>query len=135
MPAMAADEADASRFAVLALVSGLAVAGLALTSCRSGDPVAGSGPATIDRSTFAARVIEREKVTEQQAQCVTDYVFAGYQAEDIRVIYEQDFTILPSSKWGEYGHALVGCTLHDELVGGTTGVPGSTAVPGATAAR
>jgi len=86
---------------------------LAATSCGLGtDDGAGE---TVDRAAFETRLIEREQITDEQARCVSDYAYAGYEPEAIRVIYDEGFTSLPSGLWGEYGHAMVACVFEDEL--------------------
>ena len=35
------------------------------------------------------------------------------------MIYDRGLAALPSPRWSEYAHALIGCAFHDELVGTT----------------
>lgn len=96
------------------------VLGVAVMSCGSGGAPSTPSAATIDRASFTARVVEREKLDARQADCVADYTYKAYQPQDIATIYEQGFMALPNGKWGEYAHALVGCSFHDQLVPGST---------------
>jgi hypothetical protein len=100
--------------AVLLVVLVIALAG----ACGAGPDATGSSP-SVERRSFEARLVERDRITDEQAQCVSDYVYAGYQPEEIRVIYDEDFTALPKNRWNEYGHAMVGCLFHDQLVPST----------------
>ena len=86
-----------------------AVSTAALMSSCSG---AGSGGA--GRPAFERAMIEREKITAEQARCISGYVFAVYDAAQIAVIDEQGITGLPSPEWAEYGHAFMGCLFHDD---------------------
>jgi len=94
----------------LVMLGGLLLVG---TACGRGTND-GAGE-TVDRAAFEARLIEREQITDEQARCVSDYAYAGYEPEAIRVIYDEGFTSLPSGLWGEYAHAMVACVFEDEL--------------------
>ena len=78
---------------------------------------------TVGRHDFEVRLVEREKITDDQARCVSDYVYAGYEPAAIQVIYDKGLTSLPSPLWSEYAHAMVACLFHDELVPGSTPRP------------
>jgi|EndMetStandDraft_5_1072996.scaffolds.fasta_scaffold476429_2 hypothetical protein len=111
------------------------VAAVLLAGCRSGETAA-TKEATpdaatesvepVDRHDFEARLIEHEKITDDQARCVSSYVYSGYyDPASIRIIYDKGFTSLPSGLWGEYAHAMVACVLHDELIPGSGPPPGA----------
>jgi hypothetical protein len=96
---------------LLALVVAFA---LALTACGRGAND-GNGAEGLDRTTFERDLIAREHITAVQARCVTRYTYATYRPAEVRVIHDHGFTALPSPRWTEYAHALVGCLFHDEL--------------------
>ena len=94
------------RGAVSALVLTVAL----VTAC-------GGGNGGIDRATFARGLVEKQRVTGAQAQCVTDFVFANYDASEIRLLHDVGLQGLPSPRWGAYAHSMLGCLFHDELAG------------------
>ena len=68
-------------------------------------------------------MVVRERISDAQARCVSRYVFAAYDAQQIAVIETKGITALASPFWAEYGHAFLACTLYDEVVrAGRTGL-------------
>ena len=89
------------------------VAAALVTGCGE----AGSTPraATPSRPQFTARLAEREHLSHDDAACVTRYVFAEYDAEAIVDLYDGGLQAVTMAEWNPYGHAMVACTLAEEL--------------------
>jgi hypothetical protein len=92
------------------LVLLLGLGSLLLAGC--GD---GGDEAALPRDTFEANLQDREGLTATQAGCVAGYVYEAYPDDAIRTLDEDGLSALPSPLWSEYGHAMVGCVLGDEL--------------------
>ena len=114
MPAACRSGPTRARF-VLAL---LLLAGPAWGCSRTG----GAG---IDERSFERTLIERERITPDQARCVSRYVFAEYSDAEIRVIHDERFTALSSPRWSGYGHAMVACVIADGPEGESLAAPSS----------
>ena len=72
----------------------------------------------LSRAQFEANLVSDEGITPVQASCVGEYVFDGtYDDEAIRRLNSHRLDRLPGTYWAQYVHAMVGCTMHDELVG------------------
>jgi hypothetical protein len=104
-----------SRLRGLALALLVALSVALLGSCGGGG---GGGAAVgVDRATFARGLVEGRRVTDAQAQCVTDFVFANYDPHEIRLLHDDGLQALPSPRWGAYAHSMLTCLFHDELAG------------------
>jgi hypothetical protein len=79
---------------------------------------AGCGPdgaTSVDQAAFEARLREREALDADEASCVGDYVFAGYDEAEIVAIHDDGVAELESDLWSEYVQAMIACTLTDQL--------------------
>lgn len=77
----------------------------------------GGGGGGIDEDTFADGLSSRDGLTAEQARCVTGYVFDAYDEREITLLHDVGLRALPSPRWAEYGHAVIGCLYHDGPTG------------------
>jgi hypothetical protein len=101
------------------VITGATLALLAPLACRSTDGAA----APIGPIYFQKKLVEREKITPEQAKCVSDHVFADYDNPSVRLIAEQGITSLPSTRWAPYTYAMVECVMGKDLTGAGTTLP------------
>lgn len=85
----------------------------------------GSGARGPDQRTFERRMMERERITAEQAACVSRIIFETYRSDEIRQIYDDGVSVLPSMSWTAYVRALFQCVLSDELAGPSGPGPGT----------
>lgn len=74
---------------------------------------------TVDRTEFAASMVERFAATEAQARCITDYVFDDYDAAEIEVLVDEGMGALPQARWSGYLNAAAACITHDQPIEGS----------------
>lgn len=79
-----------------------------LVGCAGGEGHAGSAALT-------DALVEREGLTSAQADCVVAYLSESYSPDAQAVLAEDGLGALPQVLWGHYAHALVSCTMADEL--------------------
>lgn len=92
----------------LAAALGVAIVLWIAPACGAGGGVA--------RDDFEAELVDRERITDDEAGCVGDYVYDAYTDGEIELLHESGINDLPSGRWAEYMHAMVACTMHDDLV-------------------
>jgi hypothetical protein len=98
-----------ARAGAVAIVAVVVLTLGAGTSCGSDDV------ASVDQATFEARLRDREALDADEASCVGDYVFSGYDEAEIVVLHEDGVAELESDQWSEYVQAMIACTLTDQL--------------------
>jgi hypothetical protein len=103
---------------------GLSLLGLLLLLLLASS-ACGRGGGGVDGRSFERSLVERERISSEQARCVSRYVFAAYADDEIRQIVDDGIASLPSPRWAEYGHAVVTCLFHDELAGESLSAPAS----------
>jgi hypothetical protein len=78
----------------------------------------GDGEARVSEAEFTGTMIDRFGATEDQAECITHYVFADYAADEIDLLAEEGMGALPQPRWGPYLNASAACiTVDQPLVG------------------
>jgi hypothetical protein len=86
----------------------LVLAGTTATGC-------GGGPEALDRRTFERGLIEQERITAEQARCVSQGIFEFYRPDEIRRIHDDGFSALPQLRWSGYQRVMGRCLFRDEL--------------------
>lgn len=90
----------------------VAVLGLLLSAC--GDEAEPS----LGRGEFSDTMVERFGATDTQADCITDYVFDEYDADEIQVLVDEGMGALPQARWSAYLNAAASCITHDQPLEG-----------------
>lgn len=67
------------------------------------------------RTEFALRLTARERISPEQAACVTDYVFDENPLDVIEQLYDGGLKSVSMAHWNSYGHSMVACALADDL--------------------
>lgn len=101
------------------MVLGRRCAGVALAATALVASCGADATATVDEDRFAAAMIEEFGATEEQAQCITDYVFEDYDAAEIEVLVDDGMAALPQARWEPYLNASAACLTHDEPLDGS----------------
>lgn len=85
------------------------VAIVPLAGCGGGDGV------TISRAAFSQRLIERDRLSVDEARCVTEYVYAENPPEAIERFYDDRLASVSMVYWNSYGHSVAACSFADDL--------------------
>jgi hypothetical protein len=95
----------------------LAAAAVLLGACSrvQGDPTADSSDSTITVAAFEEMVAEREQLPPEEAACVARSVFEHYDDQAVADLYEGGLSGLGMGDWNAYGHAVIACSLADDL--------------------
>jgi hypothetical protein len=94
---------------------GAAAAALALLVPACGS----SADATVDRADFDEVMVERFGADDEQAACITRYVFDDYDDAEIALLADEGMTALPQARWEGYLDATVACITHDQPLEGS----------------
>lgn len=89
-------------------LAGAALAALSALGC-------GGDAGLPTRDEFAGRLVERHGITSPEARCAADMVFAEYNDDGIRALYDEGLTGVPHPYWSKFAYSMVQCGLADEL--------------------
>jgi hypothetical protein len=104
-----------NRGAGILLVVLLVLAGCLATAC-AGRGV-GQGRERVDREAFERGMMERERITAEQAHCFSQGIFEFYRPDEIRQIDDDGFTALPVPRWSGYQRLMGRCLFSGQLAG------------------
>lgn len=77
-----------------------------LPAACGGDDHTGSSP---DRAEFSTAMTELYGASDDQADCITRYVFDDYDPAEIETIQADGVDALPLGRWDAYFHTVIAC--------------------------
>lgn len=97
------------RLAMRAVVATTLLVLVTTTGCSSD-----ADPEAVDEREFESVMQDRFGATDDQARCITGYVFDRYDQDDIDVIVDEGMAALAQARWEPYLNASIACLTHDQ---------------------